>query len=377
MMDLKKIVELWHADPGQGTLVTLVRVEGSSYRRPGARLLICGEGAHAGTISGGCLEAEVLRKAAWKVRDGAVVERYSTLFDDTAEIPYGLGCGGTVDLLLEPLATPEGSALMAALTAALGGEDVVVATWLPRGAEPVARLVMRLDGSVVFASESLGEDELRAMRRLLLADSSTQLMTEGGREIFAEKIAAPQRLAVFGAGDDAQPLVAMAAMMGWNVSVADGRAQLARAERFAAAQAVIATDSVNALQIATRDAVVVMTHSYEQDRRLMAELLPLAPRYLGLLGARHRSSLLLCEAATLSGLTLEAACARVHAPVGMDLGGDGPEAISLAVLAEVQACIHGRAGTSPRLTESDVREQVSRGSAAQYLQAQCALDGSA
>ena len=82
-------------------LVTLVRAEGSSYRKPGARLLTIG-GEYAGTISGGCLEAEVLKKAAWAVRSGALVERYSTTFDDTSDIPYGLGCGGTVDLLLEP-----------------------------------------------------------------------------------------------------------------------------------------------------------------------------------------------------------------------------------------------------------------------------------
>ena len=93
-------------------LVTLVRMEGSSYRRPGAHLLIGADGEYAGTISGGCLEAEVVRRAAWMVRDGAVVERYSTLFDDTAEIPFGLGCGGIVDLLLEPAETPECRALI-------------------------------------------------------------------------------------------------------------------------------------------------------------------------------------------------------------------------------------------------------------------------
>ena len=377
MMDLKKIVAMARSGAGQGTLVTLVRVAGSSYRRPGARLLIAPDGAHAGTISGGCLEAEVLRKAAWKVRGGAVVERYSTLFDDTAEIPYGLGCGGTVDLLLEPMDLPEGRAMVAALTAAIGGDEAMVATWLPAGDEKLARLVMRLDGSVAFASESLGNDELRAMRAGMLADAATRMMTTHGREIFIEKIAAPQRLVVLGAGDDAQPLVAMAAMMGWNVCVADGRAQLARAERFRGAQQVVVAESVAGLRISARDAVVVMTHSYEQDRRLLAEVLPLAPKYLGLLGARHRSSLLLSDAAALCKLGLEECCARVHAPVGLDLGGDGPEAIALAVLAEVQACVNGRENRSHRLTEREVREQIARGGASQYLQAQCALDESA
>lgn len=376
-MDLKKIVAMARGAAGQGTLATLVRVEGSSYRRPGARLLIAADGAHAGTISGGCLEAEVLRKAAWKVREGAVVERYSTLFDDTAEIPYGLGCAGTVDLLLEPMASPEGRALMAALTAAVEEDEAMVATWLPVRDEGLARLVMRVDGSVAYASEGLVEDALREMRAAMLADCSSRIVMVGDREIFVERIAAPQRLVVLGAGDDAQPLVAMAAMMGWNVCVADGRAQLARRERFPEAQEVVAAEYAAGLKISARDAVVVMTHSYEQDRRLLAEVMMYAPRYLGLLGARHRSSLLLSEAAALCGRELTECCARVHAPVGMDLGGDGPEAIALAVLAEIQACVHGRGDASQRLTERDVREQLAHGGASQYVQSHCSLDESA
>ena len=101
MRERRQIVDLWQRGNAV-VLATLILVEGSSYRRAGARLLIAADGDYAGSISGGCLEAEVIRKAAWLVRDGAIVKRYSTLFDDTAEIPYGLGCGGTVDLLLEP-----------------------------------------------------------------------------------------------------------------------------------------------------------------------------------------------------------------------------------------------------------------------------------
>src|SRR5215469_12671952 len=113
MMERRQIVRLWRQG-GASVLVTLVRAEGSSYRRPGARLLLTSGGEYAGTISGGCLETEVIRKAAWMVREGAKVERYSTMFDDTAEIPFGLGCGGVVDLLLERADTPECAALMKA-----------------------------------------------------------------------------------------------------------------------------------------------------------------------------------------------------------------------------------------------------------------------
>src|SRR5712671_4623109 len=118
MMERRQIVRLWQQGDA-AVLVTLVQAEGSSYRRPGARLLLGVRGEYAGTLSGGCLETEVVRKAAWLVRDGAMVERYSTMFDDTAEIPFGLGCGGVVDLLLEPADTPECRAVMQAMQASL------------------------------------------------------------------------------------------------------------------------------------------------------------------------------------------------------------------------------------------------------------------
>ena len=216
-------------------LVTLVRAEGSSYRRPGAHLLIGGDGGeYAGTISGGCLEAEVVRKAAWMVRDGAVVERYSTLFDDTAEIPFGLGCGGVVDLLLEPAETAECQALLEAMERSLGGVESRVATWLPE-ARPKCwpRAVFGEDGKVIFASQSLGAAEIATVRGT----------SPGGPHVYAETLAAPQRVFVLGAGDDAKPVVTMAALLGWRVTVADGRAQLAKAERFPQAERVVLRSS--------------------------------------------------------------------------------------------------------------------------------------
>jgi xanthine dehydrogenase accessory factor len=376
MMERRQIVRLWQQGGQQGgaaVLVTLVRAEGSSYRRPGARLLLGSRGEYAGTISGGCLEAEVLRKATWLVRDGAMVERYSTMFDDTAEVPFGLGCGGVVDLLLEPGGTPECQALMMALEGSLAGDDVTVLTWLPREGRELARAVLAANGDFTFASEGLTEPELVEARTGVLRGGWAETSPEG---IFVERIAPPQRLFVLGAGDDAKPLVSMGALLGWSVTVMDGRAQLARAERFPEAERVVVLPSVSAevLGIRPEDAVVLMTHSYEQDRELLAAVLPLRPRYLGLLGARHRSSLLVSEVAVRLGRTVAACCEQVYAPVGLDLGGDGPEAIALAVIAEVQACCMGKLGTSRRLSAEDVERHVREGGVSRYLQAQCALD---
>lgn len=350
MRDRRKIVELWQRGEAVA-LATLVRVEGSSYRRVGARMLITADGEYAGSISGGCLEAEVVKKAQWLTRSGAVVERYSTLFDDTAEIPFGLGCGGTVDVLLEPARTAEFVALMEALAASLRGEQRRVRTRLPENGVALGRIVSDGAGMVV-AGSNLGMDSA---------------------EVFDEWLEAPQRLFVFGAGDDAQPMVQMAALLGWNVVVVDGRAQWARRERFPEASQVVCASDTDGLDVGSDDAVVVMTHSYEQDRMWLAALLPVTPKYLGLLGARHRSALLVSEVAAEMGWSVERACAGLFAPVGLDLGGDGAEAIALAVIAEVQACCEGKLGVSRRMTAELVAEQIAKGGASAYLQAQCAL----
>jgi xanthine dehydrogenase accessory factor len=372
MMERRQIVRLWKQG-GAAALVTLVQAEGSSYRRPGARLLLGSQGMYAGTISGGCLETEVVRKALWLIREGAVVERYSTMFDDTAEVPFGLGCGGIVDLLLEPVETVECGAVMAAMERALAGEETTVLTWLPREGGGLRRAVLTAGGDFAFASDQLTETELVDVRSEILQRSETPSELEG---IFVERMVAPQRLFVLGAGDDAKPLVNIAALLGWSVTVMDGRPQLARTDRFPEAErvAVISDRNSPGLGIRPDDAVVLMTHSYEQDRELLAAVLPTRPRYLGLLGARHRSSLLVSEVAAKIGCTVAECCERIYAPVGLDLGGDGPEAIALAVIAEAQACCMGKMGSSRKLSPEDVVRHVKEGGGSRYLQAQCALD---
>lgn len=376
-MERRQIVEMWRQTgqgASQGVLVTLIRAEGSTYRRPGARLLTAGEGStsdarglYAGTISGGCLESEVVRKARWMVRQGAVVERYSMAFDDTADIPFGLGCGGTVDLLFEATGTPEANALFTAMSESLAGRESLVVSFLPGGGRGLRRAVYGPDGEVVFASSGLDPKKI---------DCARSLDPDGEYEgRYVERLRRPQRFFILGAGDDAKPLAAMAASLGWSVVVAEGRPQLARSERFPHAEQVFVVNDPKELEIEPEDAVVLMTHSYEQDRTLLAGLLAASggPRYIGMLGSRHRSSLLVSEAAAMIGQSVAKCCETVFAPVGLDLGGDGPEAIALAIVAEVQAFRHGRLGSSRKLTPAEVAEQLEQGGSSRYLQVQCAM----
>lgn len=365
MRERRQIVQLWRRETSSA-LVTLVRVQGSSYRQPGARLLLSGSGKYEGNISGGCLEADVLRRAGWLIRNGAATERYSTLLDDTAEIPFGLGCGGVIDLLLEPVETPECQALLEALESSLAGRELVVVTWLPASGRPLLRAVFAADGELIFASEDLDSQSLVEAR----TRHWNEVESPG---IFVERLSPPQRLFVFGAGDDSKPLVTMASLLGWNVTVVDGRAHLARPERFPEANLVVTDTGATIQQMQTRDVAVLMTHSYHQDRDHLTSILPLRPRYVGLLGSRRRSSVMISEVATSLGWSITECCEQISAPIGLDIGGEGPEAIALAIIAEAQACCMGKHGDGRRLSAEEVQSCLLDDSSHTFLQTQCGL----
>jgi xanthine dehydrogenase accessory factor len=362
-------------DAEAGVLFSVVRVAGSSYRQPGARLVALPDGRTAGTLSGGCLEADLVRRAAWTVRDGAVIERFSTRFDDTAEIPYGLGCGGEIDVLAESLGTPEAAAVLNALAATLRGDERTVLTRLPddQGAanEAFARIILDAQGQVLFCSTGFSLEQISSLNQTV----SGWIETASGA-FFVERMLPAQRLVIFGAGEDARPLARLAAEMGWAVAVAGTRKQQLGEARFPlATQTVLATNAADVPVLAS-DAVVLMTHSYEQDRRLLAELLPLGPRYLGLLGARHRSALLLAEASELAGIGLRLAVERTHAPIGLELGGDGPEAVALAIVAELQltfAAAPGQALHSRRMLLDEVNRLLQDGAPHPGAREQCTV----
>lgn len=386
MAERRSILELWRSrTDDSATLVTLVRLEGSSYRRPGARLYIH-SGGYVGSISGGCLEGEIVRRSAWLTRAGAAVETYSTVFDDIHEIPYGLGCGGVLDLLLEPANSPEGAALLEAFEGAQRGETCYCATILPsreltlssNGASGFARVVAHQDGTICFGSAMLDAATQAELARLAQNATHPEAISftigDQAHAVFVEPILPPQRLVVFGAGDDARPLVSMAYALGWRVAVADGRGSLAQTERFPLAEQVVRLSdgaaNLDELHLDERDAVAILTHSFDQDLALLPKLLPLDLRYVGLLGSRNRSQLLLHETAQKLGWTPEQCLRRVRAPIGLDLGGDDPEAVALTILAEIQSILHGKPVHSRKMTEAELKTAPER----PYVPAVCPLD---
>ncbi len=359
MPELEAILELAdlaHRQADELCLVSVVGVEGSSYRKPGARMLLTRGGRRAGTISGGCLESEVSKKAWWLTEKGPAIQRYSSSFDEDSGVLIGLGCGGTVILLLER--GPAVDAVLDALRLAVNQRESAVVVAELEESSPGTRLVMNAAGEVLYYPQDWSEPDRAALEQIardtMAGAPRTHFLTRHGEPdtpLFCERIAPPPALWIFGAGDDVKPLVEFARELGWHVTVADGRSHLARPERFPHARQVVALSEENSAslmrEIGPDEAVVLMTHSYEQDRALLAHLVARPLGYLGVLGPRSRTMHIL-EQLTNSKtgalpMTLKEAAARLHSPVGLDISAHTPAAIALSIAAEVQAVLSTRA----------------------------------
>jgi len=349
-MELEQQVNLWKRATSHGEavyLATVVHVQGSSYRKAGARMLVTSAGERAGTISGGCLEAEVSRKIAWLTRNGSSIQCYQSSFDDDNEgVPYGLGCGGTIWILME-----SGQSVHAVLKA--------MEQTLRRRVPAVTVAMLEADKlqRTVVLDESHADEVKIDHLQLRQSRSQGRVISLPGDEpgqlpkAVYIPLLPPHRLHVFGAGDDAQPIVRFAAELGWEVTVADGRRHLLRRERFPEARHMelipfnasssFAREITGELGVQDGDSAVILTHSYEQDRAILKHLLLMPLRYRGILGPLHRTERILRSISEEIGLSVEEGLARLHAPVGLNIGSGNPAVIALAIIAEIQAEMEG------------------------------------
>ncbi|MDT5294198.1 MAG: xanthine dehydrogenase accessory factor [Acidobacteriota bacterium] len=369
MNELQAIVAAYAEASARGertALATIVGVEGSAYRRPGARMLIAGNGRTTGALSGGCLERDVAERAArvLKTRGPEVVE-YDTRGSEDIVWGLGLGCSGVVRILLESLhAGSHGERALRFISDCLQARGsgvlatVIAGNVKAEGCEyrPFAvgeRLL--LDASMNICGPPLA-DGLPAARiredalEILAGKRAASRSYEAGRghiEIFFDVITPPRPLVIFGAEHDAVPLVHLARMLGWHVTVVDARARGATRERFAEADEVVlcGVEEVAARVSLTEDtAAVVMTHNYPIDVELLRVLLPSPVRYLGVLGPKQRTSKLLEEISGGASAPADSQHARLHSPTGIDLGAETPEEIALSIISEIKAVCAARGG---------------------------------
>ena len=376
MNEVRALVESFDASNARGercALATVVSVEGSSYRRPGARMLVCEGGVSTGTISAGCLEADVIEHAQRVIADGAakLVEYDTASTSEEMVWGLGLGCNGVVRVLVEPLGT--GSLYVEALRRSCEGQvegaPASVATvyqHTPPESGPAAsrietgaRLIVNEDGGVSCEqlsdrAASVLEGEMRALSRGgVTSDTRIYDMDGGAVKVFVETLLPPVPLVVFGAGHDALPVVELARGLGWQTEVVDPQARPATRSRFAAADKVTLArpeDVAAQVRITPRTLTLLMSHNYAHDRALLGFLLASPARYIGVMGPRKRTERMLGELAAGGDTSRfeEAGLARLHSPAGLDIGANAPAEIALSIVAEMRAALDGRRGGSLR-----------------------------
>jgi xanthine/CO dehydrogenase XdhC/CoxF family maturation factor len=339
-------------------LATVVRVTGSSYGGVGARMLVRSDGSAVGLVSGGCLESDLAEHARRVYATGrAEVVRYDTRDDDDAPWGVVVGCNGVIDVLLEPLSPSLARNLATLIDQALAADSPsVVATVIHVvGSETGSP---RVGAHALFASteiQTVGEwgtgsvlaDAAEHVVEALSAGRRGLVREIGAVEVAFEVVMPAVRLVICGTGPDAAPVTRFASELGWDVTVVDHRPLTgASSARFPGARVVECEEALllaRVVPLTLRSAAVVMSHHFPRDRDYVQALLAANVAYLGVLGPRARTERMLAELTTSSG-TPPAIGDRFFAPVGMDIGGEGPDAIALAIISQVAAVTSGRAG---------------------------------
>jgi xanthine/CO dehydrogenase XdhC/CoxF family maturation factor len=351
LTDVLSAIESLSARGEKLALATIVAVRGSTYRRPGARLLVPEEGDLVGNISGGCLENDVADVAKIVMREGqARIVSFDLTADDDAVWGWGLGCNGAFELFVEP--ADKAAEVAGALRMALEEErPICMVTVLDSTTDGVAqgdRVLVRPGGALErsFGDDALDAAAQRAALELLGRErSEIRQLTEGVRA-FVEVLEPPLRLLVCGAGHDAAPLVRQAAALGWSPIVVDDRPEFLNRERFPdAADFVLVERPDKMAEVAPVDErtfVVVMTHNFLRDKEYVRSLLGSPARCVAMLGPAVRTARLLDELREEGVDIGQDNLDRFRGPAGLDLGAEGPEEIAAAICAEIVAVKRGR-----------------------------------
>jgi xanthine/CO dehydrogenase XdhC/CoxF family maturation factor len=339
-------------------LATVVLVEGSAYRRAGARMLITEDGQLTGAISGGCLEGDALRKARLVIlQQQPLLVTYDTTDDDDAKLGVGLGCNGIIHILIEPIAGDINNPISLLKYIIHNRHHAVLVTMFSvedrKAPQPGTCLCLTDDKLTVTLSEN-------APYRAALITNAKQVLEQQHSEVqvyeagvnytaFIEYIKPVISLVIVGAGNDAVPLTRIASVLGWDITVIDGRANYAVSQRFPLAGQVITAKPNEVLQhieINGRTAIVLMTHNYNYEIALLKELLPTVLPYIGILGPKKKLERMLAEIEDAGIHISEEQLSRIYGPVGLDIGSEGAEEIALSVVSEIKAVLSSRQGYS-------------------------------
>lgn len=363
MKEIKDIVQAFDAAVQLGkkaALATVVHVSGSSYRRPGARMLVTEDGMLTGAISGGCLEGDALRKAVLAITQGRKkLVIYDTTDEDDARLGIQLGCNGIVSILFEPVDADHADPIeILRRVAAQRKPAVIVTGYAPDNQTHLGTIdPFSWKGD---AQELIPEEADRVMNAGKTAHCGL-FITNSMQQLFVEYCAPSIALVVVGAGNDAIPLVQMAALLGWEVTLVDGRATHANLQRFGTVQRLLVGKPgviFPELQFDYRTAIVLMTHNYNYDTELLGLLRAHEIPYIGLLGPAAKRDRMLQELSEKGIHFAEAQRSSIYGPTGLDLGAETAAEIALSVCSEIMAVLQERNPMHLKQKNEPIHSQV-------------------
>lgn len=362
MKEIKDIIQSynqWCNENKKCALATVISVEGSAYRRPGARMLVSEDGILTGAISGGCLEGDAMKKALNVIHSQKpALVTYDTMDEDDAVIGVGLGCNGIIKILIEPIDYADSLnpvCLLKQLTQRR--KPAVIATFFAKetsNQKTSGTKVIICDGEERYSKDlSVTHQTIFDNNYPQVLDSKKSHWVDFDEKtieygVFLEFIPPAVQLVIAGAGNDVKPLTEIAHILGWESIVLDGRANYAQKDRFPAACQVKITKPEQVLQQVFVDEYtyfVLMTHNYNYDKTLLKELTASRVKYIGLLGPKKKFERILNELEEEGTILNSDQISSIYAPVGVDIGAETSEEIALSVITEIKA-IHSNKKSS-------------------------------
>ena len=360
MKEFKNILEAYNKvdfTQRRAVLATVVKVRGSSYRSPGARMLITDDGKWVGSISGGCLEGDALRKARQVMSDRVpLTVTYDTSEESNQNLGIGLGCNGIIDVLLEPLDAADNTNAATFFDSIIKrNRPVALATIFTSELQTETGRKLLLTEEQTILHQTIHQPELAQAIATDLATLFTTRKSEARHyttagattEVFIELIQPTVDVILFGGGFDARPVSQLMKNLGWGVTVTDECVAHIAPLFFPAADKL----SLCQRQYIDRDfsitpytACVLMSHNYEYDRDVLRKLLRTETPYIGILGPRKRFDKMVKEFSNESIILTAEDYHRIHAPIGLDIGAETPDEIAMAIAGEIQGKFSNRSG---------------------------------
>lgn len=371
MKELREIIKAYDAALLAGKKVALaavVHLNGSSYRRPGARMLVTDDGELTGAISGGCLEGDALRKAMLVLsQQQSKLVTYDTGDEDDATMGVQLGCAGVIQVLFEPINPNDNNNPVRLLrkAAALRQKSVLVTLFSledKKNEQPGTCLLVEENGNISgnIPYSELYSDIMENVHHAMQQQASLfkeYAVKNISVTAFIEFLQPSVSLVIIGAGNDAIPMMQIADTIGWEVRVADGRSTHAKPERFANACQVLVSKPEKVLEqipIDQQTVFVMMTHNYNYDMAMLKALLERKVKYIGILGPKKKLNRMLDEIHD-DGIVLTAEqLDTIYGPAGLEIGAETAEEIALSIIAEIKAVLKGKKGTSLRNKQDEI-----------------------